>query len=266
MLSEYRTPSADGVEIANVAGGAGVISLLFIHGGLANRRFWREQLTALAPRYRVVALDLAGHGTSGVNRTAWTIAAFAADVAAVADALALERVVLIGNSLGGAVALAAAPRLGGRAVGVIGVDTLHDLGQVIPAEWARARAEAFLRDHGGTCRAMAEALFHPGAHPELLAWAEREMRATPAAVAAGMMEGFASFDLAEAARAAGVPVHAINGDLWPTSTAANRAIVPTFDAAIMKDAGHYPMLERPDEFNRLLVTAVERIAETHAMA
>ena len=49
-----------------------------------------------------------------------------------------------------------------------------------------------------------------------------------------------------------MPIRAINGDLWPTRIEANRKVTPDFDAVIMKDAGHYPMLERPDEFNRLL--------------
>jgi sigma-B regulation protein RsbQ len=258
-----RARSADGVEIVYSARGSGTTTLLLIHGGLANRKFWAPQLAALSATRRVVALDLAGHGESGRIRTAWTIGAFAGDVRAVADALAADRIVLVGNSLGGAVALDAAARLRGRAIGVIGVDTLHIATQTIPAEWARERARAFREEFAATCHAMVEQLFHPGAYPELRAWSEREMAATPPAVAAGMMEGFTGYDLAAAFRAAGVPIRAINGDLFPTETAANRTVVADFDAVIMKGAGHYPMLERPDEFNGLLasvVAALERSA------
>ena len=49
-----------------------------------------------------------------------------------------------------------------------------------------------------------------------------------------------------------VPLRAINGDLYPTDVAANRKIKPDFDAIVMPHMGHYPMLERPDEFNRLV--------------
>ena len=52
------------------------------------------------------------------------------------------------------------------------------------------------------------------------------------------------------------PLRAINGDLYPTDIAANRKIKPDFDAVFMKHVGHYPMLERPDEFNRLVAEAV----------
>lgn len=257
--SEGRTRSADGVEIAYSTRGEGDVALVFVHGGLADRAFWEPQLAALSDRFRVVALDLAGHGESGRGRTAWTIPAFAQDVRAVVEALDLERVVLVGNSLGGPVALEAASLLPGRAVGVIAVDTLQDATRRFEPEEARARAEAFRTDFHGTCQAMAAALFHPGTQADLHAWAERRMCATAPEVVVGMMEGLAGYDVAAAVRGAGVPVRAINGDLWPTDVERNRTIAPDFDAVVMTGAGHYPMLERPEEFNRHLVAMVEEL-------
>jgi pimeloyl-ACP methyl ester carboxylesterase len=246
-----RARSADGVEVAYTTVGAGEAALVFIHGGLADRTFWAPQLRGLEG-FRRVALDLAGHGESGKGRAAWTIPAFGEDVRAVVDAAELRRVVLVGNSLGGAVALEAARLLSGRACGVVGVDTLHDLRQTFDPAEANARAHAFRKDFRGTCRAMVGALFHPGAQPELRAWAEARMLAMSPEIAAGMMAGFGGYDLAAAARAAEAPVRAINGDLWPTLVERNRDVVPGFDAVIIPGAGHYLMLERPDEFNRAL--------------
>lgn len=251
-MNDGRVRSADGVEIAWSAGGAGDPALVFIHGGLADRTFWAAQLDGLAGAYRVVALDLAGHGASGSGRRAWTIPAFGADARAVVEALGLRRAVLIGNSLGGPVALEAARLLPGRAIGVVGVDTLHDATVTIDPGQARARAAGFRDDFAGACRAMAGALFHPGAHPGLRAWAEQRMRAMSPEVVVGVMEGFAGYDVAAAVRSAGVPIRAINGDLWPVDVARNRTIVADFEAVVMKGCGHYPMLERPEEFNRLL--------------
>jgi pimeloyl-ACP methyl ester carboxylesterase len=254
-----RARSADGVEIAYTARGAGNLALVFIHGGLADRTFWAPQLDGLADRFRVVALDLAGHGESGRGRKAYTTGAWGEDVRAVVNALHLDRVVLIGNSLGGAVALEAARLLRGRVLGVVGVDTLHDLTYTVDAAAAHARAEAFRTDFAATCRAMVSSLFHPGMQPELQAWAERKMCATPPEVVVSMMEGFAGYDTAAAARAAGVPIRAINGDLWPIRTDVNRTVVKDFDAAVMKDAGHYPMLEHPKEFNRILAETIRAL-------
>jgi pimeloyl-ACP methyl ester carboxylesterase len=249
--------SADGVPIGFTARGSGATALLFIHGGLADRSFWAPQLSGLADRYRVVAIDLAGHGTSGRDRKAWTILAFAEDVRAVAVGLDLQRVVLIGNSLGGPVALDAARLLRGRAIGVVGVDTLHDATETLDPAQASARAAAFRKDFTGTCREMVDQLFHKGAQQELRAWAERRMCAMPPEVVAGIMEGFGGYDVAAAFRGAGVPIRAINGDLWPIDVQRNRTVTPDFDAVVMKGAGHYPMLEQPEAFNRLLVDVVQ---------
>jgi pimeloyl-ACP methyl ester carboxylesterase len=254
-----RAGSADGVEIVYTARGAGSVALVFIHGGLADRTFWAPQLDGLADRFRVVALDLAGHGESGRGRKAYTIDAWAEDVRAVVEALHLDRVVLIGNSLGGAVALEAAHLLTGRVLGVVGVDTLHDLTYTMDAAAAHARADAFRTDFAATCRAMVNSLFHPGRQPELRAWAERRMCSMPPEVVVSMMESFAGYDTAAAARAAGVPIRAINGDLWPTRFDVNRTVVKDFDATVMRDTGHYPMLEHPKEFNRILAETVRAL-------
>jgi pimeloyl-ACP methyl ester carboxylesterase len=244
--------SFDGVEIAYSARGSGDTCLMFIHGGMADRTFWAPQLSLLADRYRMAAIDLAGHGESGRERQHTTIPAFAEDVGAVVQALDLRKMVLVGNSLGGPVALEAARLLAGRVIGVVGVDTLHNLAVKFDATHARQRADAFRSDFEGCCKAMGDQLFHPGAHAELRSWAVARMSATPRDVVIRMMEGLNGYDFNQSARSAGVPIRVINGDLWPTNIEANRTIVPDFDAVIMASAGHYPMLERPDEFNRLL--------------
>jgi pimeloyl-ACP methyl ester carboxylesterase len=257
--SDGHVRSADGVPIGFTSRGAGDTVLLFIHGGLADRTFWTPQLAGLSDRFRVVALDLAGHGASGRGRRDWTLGAFGDDVRAVAVTLEQRRIVLIGNSLGGPVALEAARQLPGRAIGVVGVDTFHDLSSAPDPAESRTRAEAFRKDFGGACRAMIDQLFHPGAQPELRVWAEGRMCAASPDAMAGVLEGFAEYDLPGAARAAGVPIRAINGDLWPVDVERNRALAPGFEVLVMKRAGHYPMLERPEEFNRLLVEVVREL-------
>ena len=90
----------DGVTIVYSAAGTGGTALLFIHGGLADRSFWDGQLREFAAKYRVLALDLPGHGDSGSDREIWGLPAFGADVLAVVRAERLKSVILIGNSLG----------------------------------------------------------------------------------------------------------------------------------------------------------------------
>lgn len=250
----------DGVTIVYSAAGAGETALVFIHGGLADRSFFADQLRVFASRYRVIALDLAGHGESGANRTKWGIPEFGADVKAVVDAEKLKRVILFGNSLGGPTAIEAALLLGGRVIVVVGIDTFQSLDYRITAEEARQRAEAFRNDYSGSVKQMVQALFHPDADPALLADAERRMSRTSAESAYSMFVSTAGYDQAEPARRLTVPLRAINGDLYPTDIQAVRKVKADFDAVVMKHMGHYPMLERPGEFNRLVAAVVDELS------
>lgn len=262
--ADRRVRSSDGVEIGYTTRGVGATTLVFVHGGLADRSFWKLQMDALGDRYALVALDLGGHGTSGRNRARWTVAAWGQDVRAVVEATGARRVVLVGNSLGGPVALEAAARLPGRVLGVVAVDTLQDMTEKVPESWAQARAKAFRDDFPATCRAMVDMLFHKGQHLELHAWAEQRMCAAPAEMVAQMTEGFVGYDQVAAGRAAAVPIRAINGDLFPTKADVNRAAGLDFDAVIMTGTGHYPMLERPAEFNAHLVAIVTSLEAKQA--
>ncbi len=250
----------DGVTIVYSAAGAGDTALVFIHGGLADRSFFADQLRAFAGRYRVIALDLPGHGESGANRTKWGIPEFGADVKAVVDAEKLKQVILFGNSLGGPAAIEAALLLGRRVIGVVGIDTFQSLDYLITAEEARQRAEAFRNDYSGSVKQMVRALFHPDADPALQADVERRMSRTPPETAYSMFMSLAGYDQAEPARRLTVPLRAINGDLYPTDIQAVRKVKADFDAVVMKHMGHYPMLERPDEFNRHVAAVVEELS------
>src|SRR6185295_11577645 len=87
------------------------------------------QVEPFARRYKVVTVDLAGHGESGVGRKDWTIASFGGDVAAVVQKLGFDRVILIGHSMGGDVIAETARQLpAGRVVGMVWVDTYKQLG------------------------------------------------------------------------------------------------------------------------------------------
>lgn len=248
--------AADGVELVYSAAGKGEPALVFIHGGLANRGFYDGQLTAFAPRHRVIALDLPGHGESGSDRRKWGLPEFGADVKAVIDAEKVDKVIIFGNSLGGPVAIEAGLLLPGRALGVVGIDTFQQLGGVVTAEEVGPRAEAFGSDYAGALKVMIGLLFHEDADPALVADAEKRMMGTPPPAAKAMFLGMAGYDMGAAAARLAAPLRAINGDLYPTDTEANRKIKPDFDAVVMKHIGHYPMLERPDEFNRLVAETV----------
>jgi pimeloyl-ACP methyl ester carboxylesterase len=124
--------STDGIPIRYESRGSGQPAIMLVHGWTNSRDIWGEHPRTLARTHRVVALDLPGHGASGADRAQWTMDAFGEDVVAVADHLELDRIVLVGFSMGAAVVLEAAERMPDRAIGVVLVDAFHDPDAVPP--------------------------------------------------------------------------------------------------------------------------------------
>ena len=108
---------------------------------------------------------------------------------------------------------------------------------------------------------MVGMLFHKDADPAIVADAEKRMAKNPKETAVAMFLGMEGYDMEASVRKLEVPLRAINGDLYPTDVAANRKIYPDFDAIIMTHMGHYPMLERPDEFNKLVAKVVDELTK-----
>ena len=252
---------ADGLEMAYVERGAGEPALVFIHCGNCRKEVWSETLDAFAATHRVVAMDLPGHGHSGAGRARFTIPDLGADVAALVEGLGLGRIVLVGNSLGGPVALEAARRLGaGRVLGVVAVDTLQNVEAVWPEESWRRRLEGYRQDFRASCAQLMSALLPQDASAATRERLARETCHNDPATAIALFETLHAYDVAAALGAAGVPVRAINSTGFPTDLAANRKYEPTFDAILMEGVGHYPQFERPEEFQRHLRRLVDALS------
>jgi len=247
------TPSADRVEIHYEVVGSGETALVFVHGWSGDRHVWDGQLAAFAQAYRVVTLDLAGHGESGRGREAWTIAAFGEDVAAVIRRLGLKRVVLVGHSMGGDVILEAARRLPGLVKALVPVDTLHD----VESKQTPAEVDAFLAPFAADYKAAAanfvhEFMFVPSSDPKLVERIVTQAQNAPPEIAIAALRSAFSYDAAPALGAVKVPIHAINSDKFPTNVEGNRRHASQYAVTLMKGVGHFPMLERSEEFNRVL--------------
>lgn len=249
--------SADGVRIAYTSTGIGGPAIVFIHGGYADQTFWKEQIEPLSKRFQLVTLDLAGHGASGKRHREWTMDMYGEDVLSVVRALDLESVILVGNSLGGPVALAAAKKLRGIVRGVIAVDTFQD----VQGEWTEEARQAFVQslkdDFPAACETMVKQLLLEGTDPVLYAWVEDKMCGFDPEVAPRVVEGFLDYDLAAEFAGAEVPIRAILGETYSLNLEGNRELNPDFDAVVMEGCGHYPMLERPAEFNQHLLAYLE---------
>jgi pimeloyl-ACP methyl ester carboxylesterase len=253
--------SPDGVRIHYETTGKGRSALVLVHCWTCDRTFWQDQVARLARNHQVVTLDLAGHGRSGRTRKDYTMEAFGQDVKAVADELKLDRMVLVGHSMGGAVILEAAKRLGDRVVGLVPIDTLLDVEQASDPKETDAVMTKMQADYKGQTTAfIRQYLFAPTTPPAV---ADRILAQTtnfPPEIAISALRNNWNYKAGPAFDAVKVPIVAVNGDRFPTNFDANRRHAPQFDALIMKGVGHYPMLEDPARFGTLLDEALQKVA------
>jgi pimeloyl-ACP methyl ester carboxylesterase len=242
--------------------GRGEPAVILVHGWCENADYWHTQFDALKSRYTVVALDLGGHGASGANRSDWSMARYAADVATVARQIPNTHLVLVGHSMGADVALAAVPRMGNRVIGVIAVDALRSVGMPpLTAGEIEAKVAPFRSDFIGATRALvSDQLFEKGADPLLVQKVAYDMSLRSPAVAVPTLEKVLAFDLATVLPSVHVPVYAINSDLAPTDADRIRKSLPDFTLDVLPHSGHFLMLEAPERFNPLLLKDIDALA------
>jgi pimeloyl-ACP methyl ester carboxylesterase len=257
--------AADGLTIAYDVRGQGDTALVFLHGWCGDRDSWKHQLNAFARDYQVVAIDLGGHGASGKDRKAWTVLGLAGDVEAVIKALQLKRVILVGHSMGGWIALEVARRLPGTVVAVIGADTLHNAEYRWSEEQMKQLLAGFEADFQGTLLAGWRGLVPANIDPELYKAITAKAGAQDKRMAIALFADFPHLDLPALFKNARVPIRAINADPGgfqygqPTTTEVNKKYAD-FQAVQMEGVGHFPMLEKPAEFNAKLSEVLKEFA------
>ena len=256
-VREGTASSPDGVPIRYRVAGQGSPAVVLIHCWLCDQHLWDAVVPVVALKHTVVTLDLAGHGGSGGTREAWTIEAFGSDAKAVVDELGLDRVILVGHSMGGLVAVETARLMPAKLAGLVPVDILLDVEEQMKPEEVvaylqpfradfKAAAEKFIRDY----------MFVPSSDPVLIERVVTQVKAGQPEMAVGALEAAWTYDARAGLREIKAPITAINAEKFPTNLAGNRRYAPQFDAAIMKGVGHYLMLEDPARFTELLLGVV----------
>jgi pimeloyl-ACP methyl ester carboxylesterase len=246
-----RVPVGD-LSIAYEVAGTGDPAMMFIHGAFQDRSYFAPQVTALAGRRRVAAIDLRGHGESSLPSEAG-LEDFVADVIAVAGDARLESVVLCGHSMAGIVAMkvaAARPELV-RGVAMIDSTVLFPqpirrlgLTNLVPAlateRWLEALRGYFERN-----------ILDPSDPPELRRRVMADLdRAQPEFARALFASLFAS-DYADDLVNARCPLLYIHAKA-PTDIQRLLELRPDAMVGQVAGSGHYPMLSVPDQVNAML--------------
>jgi pimeloyl-ACP methyl ester carboxylesterase len=253
-----------GIAIEYEVVSQGSPTLLFVHGWMCDRTYWREQVDQFAAKYGVVLLDLGGHGQSSSDRSDWTISSFARDVSGVLRALDLQDVVLVGHSMGGPVIAEVALLEPSRVRGVVGVDTY----QYVEAGWLAGNGVPNLvarlqRNFAGTTRGFVRSMFIATSDSALASSVATKMVAGNSAVGIS-----ATQSMFEWYRDSAVTVlNRVRQPMWTINSREYVGIdverlhqqVPGLRVTIMDGVGHFLMLEAPSVFNRHLELAVARI-------
>lgn len=250
-----KVKSADGVSIAYQVQGKGKPALVFVHGWCCDRTYWDAQVSHFAQQYRVVTVDLAGHGESGLNRKTWTMASFGEDVRAAIEKLGLNQIVLVGHSMGGPVILEATRRMPKRVMGVVGVDTFHDLERKYTQDQIDQILAPFRTDFAEAMRNLVrDDLFTINSDSTLVERIAADMSVAPPTVGLGAGEALLHYynRYPEVLQEVRTPIRCINSDMDPTNVEAGQRYAQSFEVTLMSGVGHFVMLEDPATFNRLL--------------
>jgi pimeloyl-ACP methyl ester carboxylesterase len=241
--------------------GSGDVALVFVHCWCCNKGFWDGQVPYFSKKYKVVSLDLPGHGDSGSNRDAWTMKAFGEDVAVVVNELKLKKVILIGHSMGGAVVAYAAGMLGDKVAGVIGVDTFLNVELKLPEEQLKQILGAFKNSFEDTTKKFVSQMFPKDTNPEIKKKIIDTMASANNKMGIGTMESMYKMDFAKVVKDANINIRCINADMFKAqnNVEANKRHAKSFEVTFMENTGHFLHMEKPEEFNKLLEKYIEEL-------
>jgi len=243
---------ADAVKLHYSEAGQGT-PVVFLHGFPLSSAIWQPQLK-LSDQYRVITPDLRGHGRSPAPEGIYEMDLLARDVLWLLDALRIQTAIIMGHSMGGYVTLALWKLAPERFLGMgliasqAGADTQEArqkrfaLAEKVSAEGAKAVVDAMLGR-----------LFAPDIETDdpAIESVREVMLASPTSGIVGSLEGMAARrDSVATLPEINVPALILTGDkdqIIPLTKADEMlAGLPNATLAIVEDAGHMPMLERPD--------------------
>jgi len=252
--------SKDGVKIAYSVYGKGEPTLVFVHGWCGSRSVWQKQVPYFAKKYKVVALDLAGHGKSGRQRKVYTQEAFGEDVAAVVNAEKEDKVILIGHSMSGTVILEANRLIKDKMRGLVAIDTLENFERFpVSRETAKEYLDPLKKDFVKNSGSFMAGMFTKNADPKLIKQVIANVSRSNPQIAISTIECYFNTPVIPLLTDVNVPLWCLNADLWPSFPEINSKYLKSYHLRVIPGLGHFLMLESPDEFNRQLEDIISQI-------
>ena len=261
QISKLTINSFDNTPIVYQEAGSGEQVLVFVHCWGCDKSYWEGQLKYFSDKYSVIAIDLAGHGESGLDRKEWSVENYGKDVKAVVEKGNLNDVILIGHSMGGPVVLSAALQLDDKVKALIAIDMFQDIERVFSKEDFDAFYKQFEDDFSATTKNYISTIFGDKADSNLVKSVSEDIASEPKDIALASFIGLSNFKEAEEFDKIDIPVRLLISDKFPTNVESAKKHIKDFDLKIMKGVGHFLMLEKPDEFNKLLEEIINELTE-----
>jgi pimeloyl-ACP methyl ester carboxylesterase len=256
--------TVDGAKVHWTSKGTAKQAVILVHGWTCDESSWDAQVPVLSQKYRVITLDLPGHGQSDPPKDGkFSMTVFARAVEAVRAEAKVDKVVLVGHSMGTPVIREYARLYPKHVVGLVPVDGLLIIsaGGPPPANGRAAPNPAAMTGPDGikAREAMIRGMFTPATPAAVQQHVLKMVLAPPEATASGAM--IATFDTASLnGFVTTVPVLGIYAGNTPMANRDTlKQVFPNSEYVQVAGTGHFVMMERPEEFNRLLLAFLGKV-------
>jgi pimeloyl-ACP methyl ester carboxylesterase len=252
--------TVDGLKIHSSSAGSGP-TIVFVHGWTCDSSSWSAQVPVFARDHRAITLDLPGHGQSASPRDGkLSMDLFARAVEAVRAEVGADRIVLVGHSMGAPVIRQYAHLYPEHVAGLVAVDGPLDVRPFAAAELPPGFPPPLTGPEGRAAReGMIRSMFIAETPAALQEKILTMMLAAPEATAVGAMN--AMFDPAirwsDVIESPALTIYAGTANVPDAVT--TKQLYPNHRATQMPGTGHFLMMEKPDEFNRLLAEFLDTI-------
>jgi sigma-B regulation protein RsbQ len=265
-FSAYDSTQYERVSINYEISGTQDTSLIFIHGWNLNMRYWDDQVRFFRPRYRILNVDLAGHGNSGRDRSHWTVESLARDITNIMEKESISKAILVGHSMGGAVALQVWEKAPEKVIQIIGVDCFKDVGFQITEEFKNSFREhltKFKRNYPEMADEFARQNIRTKNRVVINRIVKDYKKADPK-IALAVYSNVVHKSAVEKEKLQRIPfpLFIIGSDYSPVNEAAlakyarrGYEIIPVYGS------GHFPMVEQPQQLNIALDSVFRKIGQ-----
>jgi pimeloyl-ACP methyl ester carboxylesterase len=265
---ENVTAKVNNTTIAYNQYGKGDTTLLFVHGWCINKEYWNDQSKYFSDKYKVVTVDLPGFGRSDKNRTEWTFEKYTEDINEFIKAEKLNNVILIGHSMSGDILLLMDTNYPESVIGIVGIDNLKRPGEKFSEEESK-QVEGFFAmmdsSFSGTVEVYTKGnLFPPSADTSIVNRVIKDFKNNDSVIAIKVLRSL--FDVSqkekEMMQQLKHTLYLVNSD--PDTThidSLKKYCKASAEVVYVHGTGHYPMIEKPAEFNSALEKVIRMIGK-----